>query len=87
MARSRKKHAITKDYSRGKSGTRLNKRFASKAVRKYKGTIPDGNGYKKIYCSWNIFDQRYFWQEESEGEIRHWGWGTTKEDVEKAKRK
>lgn len=61
MSRSRKKNPVVKDYSRGKNGTRLNKRFASKATRNYKGVIPDGNYYKKIYCSWNIFDQRCWW--------------------------
>ena len=34
---------------------RLLKRLASKAVRRT-AEVPDGKGYRKLYCSWNICD-------------------------------
>ena len=52
MSRSYKKTPVVKD---GKSG-RIGKRFASRKVRRYKGKIPKGCFYKKIYESWNIHD-------------------------------
>lgn len=59
MSRSRKKHAVVSDYSR--NTTAYYKRIASKTVRKHKGPIPDGSYYKKLYCSWNIFDYKSRW--------------------------
>lgn len=60
MSRSRRKNPVLSDYSRGKTGTKLSKRIASKVIRKYKGYIPNGTHYKKLYCSWNIFDYKSF---------------------------
>lgn len=40
----------------GGSHKRYAKRQANKKVRRYKGPIPDGSSYKKIYNSWNISD-------------------------------
>ena len=58
MSRSRKRPYVS-DYSRGRNGTKANKRFAAKAVRNFKGYIPNGNWYKKLYCSWNISDYKW----------------------------
>jgi hypothetical protein len=55
MSRSRKKPWITDTNSARK----FFKRTANKTVRKYKSVIPDGMGYKKLYCSWNICDYRW----------------------------
>ena len=57
MSRSRKRNPVVSSYSR--SCTRFYKRMASKTVRKYKGHIPDGNHYRKVFCSWNIFDYQW----------------------------
>ena len=54
MSRSYKHTPIIKDGSSAKR--KSSKREASKKVRKYKGFIPDGNYYKKIYNSWEIYD-------------------------------
>ena len=59
MSRSRKKVPIITDYSR--KGTKFNKRLAAKAVRNYKGIIPDGCKYKYLFCSYNICDYKIFW--------------------------
>ena len=60
MSRSRKKPYVS-DYSR--KGTRKSKRSASKVVRRYMNELPNGRGYKKIYCSWDIFDYCSFWDD------------------------
>ena len=54
MARSYKKNFILKVG--GPSRRKFSKRQANKKVRKYKGYISDGNAYKKIYNSWEIYD-------------------------------
>lgn len=59
MSRSRKKVPSYSDYSR--SYTRWAKRQASKAVRRYQGELTDGNQYKKVFNSWNIFDYKVAW--------------------------
>lgn len=59
MSRSRKKNPVVSDYSR--NYTWFAKRQASRKVRHYKGTILDGCHFKKLYCSWNIFDYKYHW--------------------------
>jgi len=56
MSRSRKKNPIEQHYSKSKSGTRYSKRLASKTVRRHKNEITNGNGYKKLFCSWDIHD-------------------------------
>lgn len=84
MARSRKKHPVQTDYSKVKW---FYKRQAAKKVRKHKGFIPDGAAYKRLYCSWNITDWRWWITADSDGEIQHWGFGRTSKDVQKALRK
>ena len=59
MSRSRKKVPSSRDYSRANCGTRYSKRLASKAVRNYKGEISNGTQFKKIFCSYNIFDYKF----------------------------
>ena len=56
MSRSKKEPYIN-DYSR--SGTAYYKKLANKTVRRYSGIIPNGNSYRKLFCSWNIRD--YSW--------------------------
>lgn len=55
MSRSYYKYPSVKDYSR--SYTRWAKRQASKATRR-DWNIDNGTNYKKVYCSYNIFDYR-----------------------------
>lgn len=55
MSRSMKKTPVCKEY-----GSRWSKRQASKAVRRYTEDIPFGKCYRKIYCSWNISDWRFY---------------------------
>lgn len=52
MSRSYKE-PISKDGGRKK---KLEKQFASKAVRRYKGDLSNGGCYKKLYEAWNICD-------------------------------
>jgi len=60
MSRSRKKVSSFSDYSR--SSTKWSKRQASKKVRRFKKTIADGNGYRKVFPCWDIFDYKsIFW--------------------------
>lgn len=63
MSRSRSKNPIYNNYHRGNNGTKKSKRLASKKVRRYKGVITDGNLYRKIYPSYDIFDQQGYWDE------------------------
>jgi hypothetical protein len=58
MSRSRKKPSYS-DYSR--NHTCWAKRQASKAVRRYQGELTDGKIYKKVYCSYDIFDYKGAW--------------------------
>lgn len=68
MARSVKRNPI---YTDGHDSLKRFKRFSSKAVRKYKGDISNGNFYKKIYWSYNIHDY-----------ISRWTWKEAKKDYE-----
>lgn len=52
MSRSYKKTPVCID---GKSG-RVGKKLANRKVRRYKGIIPNGKSYKKLYESWEIHD-------------------------------
>ena len=56
MSRSYKKHPICTDG--GTPGTKYAKRFAAKRVRNARlDEVPlKGNGYKKLYCSYDIHD-------------------------------
>lgn len=58
MSRSRKKYPIVTDYS--KNYTSFAKRQANKKVRKYSKTLSKGSVFKKLYCSWNIFDYKQY---------------------------
>lgn len=59
MSRSRKKYPVVTDYSRNR--TRWAKRQSSKAVRRYKGKLADGNQFKKVFPSYDIFDYKSYW--------------------------
>jgi len=61
MSRSRSKNPWLNDYSRGPNGTKKSKRLANKAVRRFNKYLSNGNSYKKIYASYNIFDYRCYW--------------------------
>jgi hypothetical protein len=37
------------------------KRQANKKVRRYKGDLPNGKGYRKLYCPWNICDWKFLY--------------------------
>ncbi|MCM1166524.1 MAG: hypothetical protein NC299_07070 [Lachnospiraceae bacterium] len=54
MSRSYKRTSVVKD-----SGSKFSKRMASKSVRRA-SDIPKGCGYRKLFCSWNICDWRFF---------------------------
>ena len=54
MSRSYKHIACCKD-----SNTKGMKRLANKMVRKT-FDIPSGNAYKKVFCSYNISDYKFF---------------------------
>ena len=58
MSRSYKKSPVCNDHST--PNTSWDKRQANKAVRRYMGVIPNGNCYRKLYCSWNICDYRFY---------------------------
>ncbi|WP_308721688.1 hypothetical protein [Paenibacillus polysaccharolyticus] len=55
MSRSYKKTPVCKDQA-----ARWTKRQASKAVRRHKGFMSSGKWYRKVYCSWNISDWRFY---------------------------
>ncbi|OMG00428.1 hypothetical protein [Paenibacillus sp. FSL R7-0337] len=55
MTRSVKKTPVSKDQANP-----WTKRQASKSVRRYSRDIPYGKYYRKIYCSWNISDWRFY---------------------------
>lgn len=58
MSRSVKKSPVWTDHRT--PGTRWSKRQASKAVRRFTDDIKKGKWYRKLYCSWNICDYRFF---------------------------
>lgn len=81
MSRSYKRAPVCKDQA-----TRFAKRLASKAVRRYKDALPNGKHYRKVFCSWNICDFRFY--EPLQKAIRDWEkspyvWATkkTKKDL------
>ena len=53
MSRSVKKHPVHKYAPENGS---WGKRQANKTVRRYKGGISNGNGYKRLYETWDIHD-------------------------------
>jgi len=57
MSRSKRKNpVITEQQSRS---AKLEKRFASKAVRNA-NDVPNGKAYRKYFCSWNISDYKSY---------------------------
>ena len=78
MSRSYKKTPIQKDNVGGRKHA---KRTANKKVRQYKGEIADGKAYRKLYCSWDIYDwisyssyedYREQYEDEQWREMRNW---------------
>lgn len=57
MARSKKKPWYC-DSNKGM------KRFANKTIRQSKKSIPNGKGYKKLFCSYNICDYKFYCPED-----------------------
>ena len=87
MSRSRKKYSHHSDYSR--NGTPYSKVLSRRAVRRYKGHIPNGCAFKKLYCSWNIYDYKHLNHKAEIGliyDIRGYVW-LTQEEYDKGKRK
>lgn len=41
------------------------KQDANKLIRRYKGTIPNGKSYHKLYCPYNICDWKCFAPEDA----------------------
>ena len=66
MSRSYKKTPVLKDSSCKGSAFKSGKQIANRAVRNH-DDIPNGGGYKKVYCSWNISDYRFM---KTEAELR-----------------
>lgn len=66
MSRSHKRLVIKDNY--GSSYKPWAKRAASKAVRRFRGYIPNGGSYKRIFNSWNICDFV------SDGRFDPWPW-------------
>lgn len=72
MSRSYKKSPVCKDKA-----SRWIKRQASKAVRRHVGAISSGKWYRKIFCSWDISDWRFYKPysvEKHEWETVHQNW-------------
>ena len=60
MSRSRKKFPVVKDNDSKSKHRWQQKTLANRAVRRCRD-IPSGKaGYKKVYCSWNICDYRFY---------------------------
>ncbi|MGO4271501.1 hypothetical protein AB4Z22_16925 [Paenibacillus sp. TAF58] len=58
MSRSYKKSPVSTDHH--SPGTRWVKRQAAKAVRRYGGIVENGKSYRKLFCSWDICDYRFY---------------------------
>lgn len=58
MSNSMKKSTVCTDQHT--PDTHLSKRQASKAVRRFTGDVQNGKWYRKLYCSWNIRDYRFY---------------------------
>ena len=65
MSRSKKKYPGVSDYS--SSYTPWSKRQASKKVRRYFKSLTNGNLYKRVYPTWDIFDYRCLWWDSPNG--------------------
>ncbi|TDF95472.1 hypothetical protein [Paenibacillus piri] len=58
MSNSVKKSPVSTDHRT--PGTRWSKRQASKTVRRFTGDVQNGKWYRKLFCSWNICDYRFY---------------------------
>ncbi|WP_314588307.1 hypothetical protein [Paenibacillus terrigena] len=58
MSRSVKQLPVWTDHRT--PGTRWSKRQASKAVRRFTNEVQNGMWYRKLFCSWDICDYRFF---------------------------
>jgi len=58
MSKSVKKSPAWTDHTT--PGTRWSKRRASKAVRRFTSDVQNGKWYRKLFCSWNICDYRFY---------------------------
>ena len=63
MSRSYKKTPIYKDSTRKGPTFKSGKQVANRVVR-HKGDLPNGGGYKKAFCSYNISDYAFRYPEE-----------------------
>ena len=59
MSRSYKKNP----YSTDNRSSGDNKKIANRTFRRNKKTLYQGGAYKKAYCSWNICDYRFRYDE------------------------
>lgn len=59
MSRSYKKNA----YATDNNSSGKNKRIANRIMRRNKNILYQGGAYKKSYCSWNICDYRFRFDE------------------------
>jgi hypothetical protein len=58
MSRSYKKHPVV--IVVGGNG-RTGKRLANKRLRRYRGHVPRGSWWKRLYESWDIVDWKTWW--------------------------
>ncbi|UQZ85456.1 hypothetical protein SK3146_04745 [Paenibacillus konkukensis] len=58
MSRSVKKSPVWTDQTT--PGSRWAKRQAGKAVRRFNDEVQNGKWYRKLFCSWDICDYRFF---------------------------
>lgn len=58
MSKSHKKTPVYKDSTRKGPTFKSGKQIANRIIRR-KSDIPDGGGYRKAYCSWNISDYMF----------------------------
>lgn len=73
MSRNYKRYCVSKDKN-----SQFGKNQASRAVRRFKN-IPNGNTYKKYYCSWNICEYRIFEPKISKKEFQE-KWNKSEDD-------
>lgn len=68
MSRSYKKNPIIKD-SNG-----FGKKQANKRVRRFKGVIPNGKAYRKLYNPWDISDWAFYrtWNDYWKEQLAEW---------------
>lgn len=67
MSRSYKKRPYHQDkYGAKSSANRYRDRKISRSVRHYKGTIPNGCAYKKLYDRWIFNDRISYWPFDSD---------------------